>query len=1250
MYGKRCGNVVYAMQRNTTDDEARKRKAEYDKEYRKHVKANSDNHTRETPRDDEARKRKAERNKEYRKRVKTDPERYEKERARKAAAYRAKVQEQQRNNRKETADTETHHETTVVVPCIQSAATCLVERVADTQGESQVHLQSIHVSDSTPVARYEYTTWIDCKRDESYARAWMRGIDYFDTAFFGIRFDTACSVCDRLWPDSTLRYVTLACRDILHKEFPGDDVSKFQVCNNCSQVLRKKTIPQMSRSNGFKYPPKPTHLPPLDPVGLRLVSPRLPFMQIRRLRMEGGYGMVGQIVNVPVDVDEMVSCLPRKLSDDCAININIKKNLFHKSTYLSGYVNKGNVRAWLQYPVRQAPYKHYNITTDFTELEDLVEDRNDDIEIMDVNVVPDSEIISTRQNTLMWDEDKCLTIAPGQHRQPTNVVFDKHAEELSFPQIYYGVDRRFNLPHSPSLYTIATSEIRRKDRRGVTSEHTLHMAARIMRLRVCDGMRHTFKCIPENDNITRADLQNNEFMKEWIEKNLSFLKSIPNSVQYWAEKKRDLFAMIRQLGKPTAFMTLSANEVKWPHLIKILHSLNDHFKDVDPSCLNRSMRSTLVSEDAVTCCIYFKKLVDVIMRMLKAKKSYNPFGRYRVLDYFVRIEFQHRGSPHAHILLWLNDDPKETVSEEMPQTFKMMTDLCSVSKTDLVGYCDDDVVYANHVHKHTFTCTKRGETSCRFNIPHWPLPVSRVFLPLPKDHPGRESLRRKAKLVRTNLETKSYDDILSFFQDNKLTLDLYTDIIRASIHRPTVVFKRDMTQILTNTFNPFVSAVLNSNMDLQIILDEYSCASYVVEYVNKSNRGIGNLHRELLKLQEENPEMTNDDMMKQIATKMLNAVDMSAQEAAWFLLRQPMSYSSRDILYVPTVWPHERHKARKRMDQMDEEGVEEASTDVWTKGPIQRYEERPADMDRVCLADFLAWYTPNNRRPYKKRVDEDGDLDAADDDGAEEGREEQRIQKYNRRTHSRVLRFRSYDMQDTVNYKREMVLLYVPFRNEALNVLDRNKFLDIYETNKHLILEKRKKYEMNVNIEQLMKELQALCVNVDVHRREGDQGPKPVIKSNDDANNDDIMDIVRSNNISAVRRREGIMPKQKFCELMRTTNPGQRVFLLEIIHRLHAVDADPIQIFFSGPAGCGKTYVLKLAMEIYNRFTQKQKSENAYVACASTGKAAAAFDGTTVHSAFRISAMSLAEKPLASELQQTYRRVFNGVVCHNRRD
>ena len=195
----------------------------------------------------------------------------------------------------------------------------------------------------------------------------------------------------------------------------------------------------MSKSNGFVYPPKLDRLLPLDPVGLRLISPRLPFMQIRRLRHEGGYGIVGQIVNVPVDVDEMITCLPRKFSDDATINVNINKNLFHSSVYLGGYVNKGAVKTWFQNLVRQPLYKLYDIKTDFAELDSLPESKEDDyMGDVDANGVPDSELIVARQSTFMWNEDECLTIAPAQNKVLVNVIFDKYAEELSFPHIYFG--------------------------------------------------------------------------------------------------------------------------------------------------------------------------------------------------------------------------------------------------------------------------------------------------------------------------------------------------------------------------------------------------------------------------------------------------------------------------------------------------------------------------------------------------------------------------------------------------------------------------------------------------------------------------------------------------------------------------------------------------------------------------------------------------------------------------------------------
>ena len=118
-----------------------------------------------------------------------------------------------------------------------------------------------------------------------------------------------------------------------------------------------------------------------------------------------------------------------------------------------------------------------------------------------------------------------------------------------------------------------------------------------------------------------------------------------------------------------------------------------------------------------------------------------------------------------------------------------------------------------------------------------------------------------------------------------------------------------------------------------------------------------------------------------------------------------------------------------------------------------------------------------------------------------------------------------------------------------------------------------------------------------------------------DGNNDYIRMAAMERMSSIVRKRENVMSSEEYCQAMRRTNKEQRDLILEAIHRMYDDgEYKPLQIFFTGPAGCGKTFTMKLLMETYNRFTQTHST-----ACASTGVAAAAIHGTTVHSAFRIS-------------------------------
>ena len=272
-----------------------------------------------------------------------------------------------------------------------------------------------------------------------------RAEKYYHEKFIANEFGHVCNVCDRLWFMKDLRRVSEGMVNMLAIEFPGENVKNFMVCTNCYRVCRSNKIPPLSKSNGYAYPPKPANLPKLDPLTERLVSPRIPYMQIRRLRSWGMYGILGQIINVPVNVDTMVGCLPRALTDDHAFNVNLKKNIIHKSSYISGCVKKRDVRVWLKYLTEQPLYKHYGITVDWTVFNESVMDTDgaveEGIEELNVETASGAEMFAARQQTMLWNEDYCLDIAPGQNRIPESLLFDQYAEGLSFPAIYYGHGR-----------------------------------------------------------------------------------------------------------------------------------------------------------------------------------------------------------------------------------------------------------------------------------------------------------------------------------------------------------------------------------------------------------------------------------------------------------------------------------------------------------------------------------------------------------------------------------------------------------------------------------------------------------------------------------------------------------------------------------------------------------------------------------------------------------------------------------------
>ena len=83
----------------------------------------------------------------------------------------------------------------------------------------------------------------------------------------------------------------------------------------------------------------------------------------------------------------------------------------------------------------------------------------------------------------------------------------------------------------------------------------------------------------------------------------------------------------------------------------------------------------LVAEDPATCAIYFLEFLIIIISILSAMSSYNPPGKYRVVDYFVRILFQRRASAYARVLFRLGNDREEAALEHIPRTIQMKSKL-----------------------------------------------------------------------------------------------------------------------------------------------------------------------------------------------------------------------------------------------------------------------------------------------------------------------------------------------------------------------------------------------------------------------------------------------------------------------------------------------------------------------------------------------------------------------------------------------
>ena len=1162
--------------------------------------------------------------------------------------------------------------------------------------------------------------------------------------------DYVCCVCYQMFFPKSVSKVPESRKELYIEHLrPNFDQEQLVVCSTCKRAIQKGQVPKLAYINGMKFPIVPYELDIFSGEE-RLISLRIPFMQIKALPRGQQLSLFGNIINVPGNIEPGIIALPRYINSHGTVCIRIKRKLEYKSVYKTFNVRPQRVLLSLKWLMENSElYKEANIkinkdwiektleellqedilqdiqeqmTSDF-DVEDHipliseiryhsedasgnfteyecehnnsyihVEDVGEDLEadnlplkipsvydiqlkeyelLRNVQDLTDSssskdkdEAVTSRTyneddtgeddknsdnnsegfsevdiadfadglNSLMENENETcyLDVAPGENEVPKHLFYDEYGEELSFPTIYCGKKMTDIYPQNLRISDRFKWELQSSDRRvSRNSEKIFFMYKKYQYKYIRSSLKFAIRT-GKNDSSKKAkDVRTTE-QKEKISKTddgFQMFETLRNGPQYLNRKRKEIFAMIRQLGLPTWFISLSAADTRWGSLLSTLARFVDgaHLTEEEASNLDWKEKCRLINSDPVITARFFDNRFKNFLKKVIYSPS-NPLGQ--AVDHFYKIEFQHRGSPHVHMLLFCSDSPKYVPGD-------------SLQNTKIAEYIDKFVSCSQdtddktkekikmQIHQHSRTCRKNNSPVCRFNFPIPPFEKTVVLEP--SEDPSKEDERNFKKIKEfldstSNTSECTMDDMLTMLG---LTYTQYELAVRSSLSDTRIFLKRKPCECRVNQYMRSLINFYDANHDIQFCINSYSVVIYIVNYIQKCDRGVSLGLRKVIE-ECKRDKISLKDQINKIGKVFVKSSEISVQEAIYMLLGLHMTGFSREREVIVTRDKKERTRILKnhtRLSLLDDD-----SEDIFCDDIYERYRKRPQSMEKWCFADFS---TKINRIPIRYNP-KTGDMCKSrntiigiDDDF-----------KYSLRNSQKILRyFCPPKNEDEEEYYRIILLLYFPWRFENQIIGDsdtyHNKFIRLTEEERQEIIDIAKTYNQE-NIHHLT----ALLIDMnEVDNDESDLAPctqhednntaalesenitnpnffKPGRCMNTGDENDDFQhcDTANERPASIV---EDLWPISDVLSGMNSLNEGQRNFVDHVLNEIIINKASPLRIFCSGAGGCGKSVVLKLLHQTVSRYFSLQPNEDPskpFVKCmAFTGKAAFIIDGDTIH-------------------------------------
>ncbi|CAG8676495.1 5498_t:CDS:2 [Cetraspora pellucida] len=383
------------------------------------------------------------------------------------------------------------------------------------------------------------------------------------------------------------------------------------------------------------------------------------------------------------------------------------------------------------------------------------------------------------------------------------------------------------------------------------------------------------------------------------------------SCQSYSKMRNEIHATITRDGIPLIFMTINPADLYSPIIIMYTGNEINFDKLLPDNFLKATERARLASLDPSAVAKYF----DIIIQTIKdtiigySKKNGGVFGI--VKNYYGVVEYQDRGTPHCHMIIWLNNaldliTLRQKLKNDSNFSQHLLQYISNIVRKD-ISYLTRNEIITNEMLKTEYMTPKtllEKRMHPSFNL----IPDPKLSNFEENFHLDLLAIAKHTLFHHCNKTCKKYN--------RGLKKHCHFDFSRELVNPPGIIFPEQgiiavqCTNAFINNHNPYITTACRGNNDIKFILTQKLALAYVyyiTDYITNSDNASINLINKSRKL------------ITKCLNKITGQVKLTSPQVSAYLLGIPDHYTPNKFvsIYLPTFVNYFTNELKKHNQNID---------------------------------------------------------------------------------------------------------------------------------------------------------------------------------------------------------------------------------------------------------------------------------------------------------------------------------------------